>query len=246
MELNKIYCGDCLELMKSIDDGSIDLILADPPFGTTRCKWDSVIPFKPMWKQLKRIIKPYGAIVLNASQPFTSALIMSNIDMFKYCWVWEKTQAVGHLNAYKMPMKNTEDICVFYKSHPVYNPQITNKKKENIRPATKIRKNSECYGAHYKPSKRKLPKDKTLPNQILKFRNSQRGLHPTQKPVALMEYLIKTYTNKDELVLDFTIGSGTTAVACRNTHRNFIGIELSPEYCKIANRRILNAEPQLF
>lgn len=215
-----------------------DMILTDPPYGTTACKWDSIIPLEPMWEQIKRLIKFNGAIVMTASQPFTSALIMSNIEMFKYCWYWEKSQAVGHLNAYKMPMKNIEDICVFYTKIPTYNPQLKDKKKENIRPETKIRKTTNCYGKHSKKSKRKIPLNKTLPNQRLKFNNCQENLHPTQKPVILMEYLIKTHTNENEIVLDFTAGSGTTGITCERLNRKWIMIEKEEEYCEIAAKRI--------
>lgn len=178
---------------------------------------------------------------MTASQPFTSALVMSNLKMFKYCWVWEKSQAVGHLNAYKMPMKNLEDICVFYNKPPVYNPQLERKKPENIRPETKIRKNTKCYGSHGKISSRKIPKSMSLPNQLIRFNNCQDNLHPTQKPVALMEYLIRTYTNPGEIVLDFTMGSGTTGVAAMNLDRGFIGIELDEKYFATASRRIIEA-----
>jgi len=230
--------GDCLEVMPDIPDGSVDAIITDPPYGTTNCKWDSIIPLEPMWEQLKRVIKSNGAIVLTASQPFTTTLISSNMGMFKYCWVWEKSQAVGHLNAYKMPMKNIEDVCVFYSNPPTYNPELRDKPKLNIRPETKVRKKTQCYGSHAKESIRKIPLDKTLPNQVIRFNNCQDNFHPTQKPVDLMEYLIKTYTNEGETVLDFCMGSGTTGVACRNLNRDFIGIEKDKKYFEIARERI--------
>ena len=192
-----------------------------------------------MWEQLKRVIKPNGAIVLFGSQPFTSALVMSNIKMFKYCWVWEKAQATGHLNAWRQPMRNTEDIIVFYSKQAVYKPEIVDKKIEDIRPISKRTKVSDCYGSH-RLDVRKCPKDKTMPKTIIKFNNAQGTFHPTQKPVALMEYLIKTYTNEGETVLDFTMGSGTTGVACTNTNRDFIGIELDESYFNIAKDRIEN------
>ena len=229
--------GDCLEKMKDIPDGSVDMVLTDPPYGTTACKWDSIIPLEPMWEQLKRVIKPNGAIVMTASQPFTTTLIASNMKMFKYCWVWEKSQAVGHLNAWRMPMKKTEDITVFYSKQCTYNPELTDKPVENIRPITARTKKTDCYGDHGLDV-HKCPADKSMPATIIRFNNAQGTAHPTQKPVALMEYLIKTYTNEGETVLDFTMGSGTTGVACKNLNRNFIGIELDPEYFKIAEKRI--------
>ena len=236
----KLIHGDCLEKMKDIPDGSVDMILADPPYGTTSCKWDSIIPLEPMWEQLKRVIKPNGAIVMTASQPFTAALVMSNPKLFKYSLVWKKSQSTGHLNAWRMPMRAHEDILVFYKRLPTYNPEIKDKPKENIRPITNRTKHTDCYGAH-KLDSHKCPPNKTMPNSILQFNNAQGNQHPTQKPVALMEYLIKTYTNEGETVLDFTMGSGTTGVACVNTNRSFIGIELDDNYFKIAQERIANA-----
>ena len=231
--------GDCLERMKEIPSGSIDMILADPPYGTTACKWDSIIPLEPMWEQLKRIIKPNGAIVMTASQPFTSAVVMSNPRMFKYSLVWKKSQSTGHLNAWKMPMRAHEDILVFYKKLPTYNPELKDKPAANIRPITNRTKKTDCYGDH-KLDSHKCPPDKTMPNSILQFNNAQGNKHPTQKPVELMEYLIKTYTNEGETVLDFTMGSGSTGVAAKNLNRNFIGIELDEGYFNIAKERIGN------
>ena len=240
----KLMQGDCLDRMREIEGGSVDMVCADPPYQITSCAWDSIIPLEPMWEHLKRVIKPNGAIAIMAAQPFTTILIYSNIKMFKYCWVWEKSQAVGHLNAYKMPMKNTEDICVFYRKQCIYNPELACKLPENIRPETNMRKISHCYGAHSKESTRKIPPNKTLPNQIIRFNNCQDHLHPTQKPVALMEYLIKTYTNEGDTVLDFAMGSGTTGVACKNLNRNFIGIELDKDYFELAKKRIENTQVQ--
>jgi site-specific DNA-methyltransferase (adenine-specific) len=239
--------GDCLERMKEILDGSVDMILTDPPYGTTQCKWDSIIPLEPMWEQLKRIIKPNGAIVMTASQPFTTTLISSNIKMFKYCWVWDKNQAVGFLNAWKQPLRRTEDICVFYFKQCLYNPQIIDKEIKNIRNGRSIKTDAltDSYGK-YKNDKsyRTLPHDKTMPVNLININrvNSSAGkTHPTQKPVGLMEYLIKTYTNEGETVLDFTMGSGTTGVAAKNLNRNFIGIELDETYFNIAEERINNS-----
>jgi len=248
LELNRIYCGDCLDVMNDIQDGSVDMVLADPPYGTTACKWDSVIPLGKMWLQLKRIIKSTGAIVLTASQPFTSQLISSNYSMFKYEWIWDKALPVGHLNAKKMPMKLHENICVFYKSPPTYNPIKTMGHERKIAKAVynKPADGNSSYGAEKRDTF--YNSTERYPVSIQRFNNAvqKNKVHPTQKPVALMEYLIMTYTNKGDLVLDFTIGSGTTAVACRNLHRDFIGIEKEQKYVEIANRRILNAEPQLF
>ena len=239
--------GDCLERMKEIPDRSVDMILTDPPYGTTKCKWDSIIPLEPMWQQLKRIIKPNGAIVMTASQPFTTTIIASNMNMFRYCWVWDKNQATGFLNAWRQPLKRVEDICVFYSKQCAYNPQITDKKPENIRTGRSIKTDAltDSYGK-YKNDKsyRTLPHNKAMPVNLININrvNSSRGkVHPTQKPVALMEYLIKTYTNETETVLDFTMGSGTTGVAAKNLNRNFIGIELDQGYFDIAQKRISEA-----
>ena len=207
--------GDCLELMKGIESGSVDMILADPPYGTTACKWDSIIDLTLMWEQLKRVIKPNGAIVLFGSEPFSSFLRCSNIKQYKYDWVWQK-RPVNFLNAKKQPLRKTERISVFGGS--TYNPQ-------GLIAKTRINKRSnstETNGAHGLSN---VSKFTNYPTDVLEF-IGERGLHPTQKPVALMEYLIKTYTNDGETVLDFTMGSGTTGVAAKNLNRDFIGIEL--------------------
>ena len=231
--------GDCLEEMAKIPSGSVDMVLTDPPYGTTACKWDSIIPLEPMWEQLKRVIKPNGAIVMTASQPFTSALVCSNLKMFKYSLVWEKSQTTGFLNAWKMPLRAHEDIVVFYKKPPTYNPELTDKPIANVRSMTAQTKESTCYGKYKLGSEnRKCPANKSMPRSIFKFSNSQDRLHPTGKPVALMEYLIKTYTNEGETVLDFTMGSGTTGLACKNLNRSFIGIEKDDKYFKIAQDRV--------
>lgn len=235
--------GNCLERMKEIPSGSVDLILADPPYGTTACKWDSVIPLEPMWEQLKRIIKPNGAIVMTAAQPFTSLLVCSNLKMFKYDWVWKKPKGTGHLNARKQPMRDKEDVLVFYSKQCTYNPQMSEGapyQHKAGKDQTKTSSMSDCYGAH--TNKRYANDGFRYPKQILKFGVVERGaVHPTQKPVALMEYLIKTYTNDGETVLDFAMGSGTTGVACVNTGRRFIGIELDESYFNIASKRITDA-----
>lgn len=228
--------GDCLEEMKKIPDGSVDTVLTDPPYGTTACKWDTVIPFEPMWEQLKRVTKKNGAIVLFGSQPFTSTLVMSNLKMFKYEWVWDKISPTGHLNAKKRPMKKLENICVFSHETPVYFPQglVWNPRKKSRKPTTQ---GSNCYGKHGSDN---IATWQGYPTERIEIKN-ENGLHPTQKPVALMEYLIKTYTNEGETVLDFTMGSGTTGVACKNLNRNFIGVELDKDYFEIAKTRINQA-----
>ena len=230
--------ADCLDAMCLIPDGSVDMVLCDLPYGTTQNKWDSVIPFEPLWAQYKRICK--GAIVLTAAQPFTSALVMSNPTMFKYQWVWEKTQAVGHLNAWRRPMQMHEDVTVFCAATTPYFPIVTDKPVENQRPVSARTKTSGNYGSH-KLDVHKCPPDKSMPRSVVRFANAQRQVHPTQKPVALMEYLIRTYTNEGDTVLDNCMGSGTTGVACANTGRKFIGIERDPAYFSIAAARIANA-----
>lgn len=226
----QLILGNCLEKMKDIPDGSVDMVLCDLPYGTTQNKWDSVIPFDALWKEYKRICK--GSVVLTAAQPFTSSLVMSNINEFKYCWVWKKSKPTGHLNAKKQPLRNTEDIVVFYKNQTTYNPLGT-------RPTDVMvsRTNRGNYGECSKTTRQTVT---GYPTTILDFR-TENGIHPTQKPVALMEYLIRTYTNEAETVLDNTMGSGTTGVACVNTGRNFIGIELDEGYFKIAEKRIAEA-----
>ena len=233
----ELWNGDCLEEMARIPGGSIDMVLADPPYGTTACRWDSVIDLDLMWAHLNRVIKPSGAIVMFASQPFTSSLILSNVRSFKYSMVWEKSQSTGHLNAWKMPMRAHEDLAVFYSKQPTYNPELKDKPAKNIRPLTSRTKTSDCYGSH-KLDVHRCPPDKTMPNSVLKFNNAQGTVHPTQKPVDLMEYLTKTYTDPGQTVLDFSMGSGTTGVACKNLGRRFIGIELDEGYFNISADRI--------
>ena len=236
-----LMLGDCLERMKEIPDGSVDMVLTDPPYGTTACKWDSVIPFEPMWEQLKRVTKKNGAIVMTASQPFTSALIMSNVKMFKYCWVWEKNKATGHLNAKKRPLVASEDIAVFCKLKTEYNPQGLIKKdhptiSKGNRGKKGVGSGGDVYGLAVNDA---LQTHTNYPRSVIKFDvDIKAAYHPTQKPVALMEYLIRTYTNEGETVLDFTMGSGTTGVAAKNLGRNFIGIEMDETYFDIAKGRI--------
>ena len=239
--------GDCLERMKEIPDGSVDLVLTDPPYGTTACKWDSVIPLEPMWKELKRITKSNSAIVLFGSQPFTSKLVLSNFEMFKYNLIWKKNTCTGFMQAKTKPLKSYEDIAVFgdfklaaqyFKG--TYNPQgiesvgevtYSNKRKEDH--ITGNRKENTAQS------------NKGYPKDILEFNSESKTVHPTQKPVALMEYLMKTYSNEGDVVLDFTLGSGTTGVACVNTNRKFIGIEQDEGYFKIAQDRIQAAQDAL-
>lgn len=230
--------GDCLERMKEIPDGSVDMVLTDPPYGTTACKWDSIIPLEPMWEQLKRIIKPNGAIVMTASQPFTTTLIASNMKMFKYCWVYKKPQGVDPFMAKKRPLNNIEDVVVFGIGQQTYNPQKVKGKPYKI-VRDKHERLHELTGQIMRQTETINTGDR-LPTRVIEF-NQERGLHPTQKPVALMEYLIKTYTNEGETVLDFTMGSGTTGVAAVNTNRKFIGIEMDDGYFNVAEQRIADA-----
>lgn len=242
IELNKIYNEDCLgdkekgTGMWRIPDKSIDMILCDLPYGTTACKWDTIIPFESLWEQYKRIIKDNGAIVLTASQPFTSLLIMSNLQWFKYCWVWDKVRGTGFQVAKYRPLMQHEDICVFGKGRLNYYPIMEERDKV---------KKSKCYTKSdsnplkYNDGKIRVY-DKRHPTSILRFSNaSQKGkVHPTQKPVELFEYLIRTYTKEGDIVLDNCMGSGTTAVACIRTNRKFVGFEIEQKYVEIANLRI--------
>ena len=236
--------GDCLEVMKDIEDKSVDMILADLPYGTTACKWDTIIPFEPLWEQYKRIIKDNGAIVLTASQPFTSALVMSNPKMFKVAIVWNKKKAGNFVQGNIQPLKIHEDVLIFYSKQPTYNPQKTLlDKPQKVRNGAKNRqdrKEAGGFGGTVIYSD-KFEADKKLPTTIVEISKDNYGknvFHPTQKPVALFEYLIKTYTNEGDLVLDNCMGSGTTEKKKKNLNRNFIGIELDPDYFKIAEKRI--------
>lgn len=233
--------GDCLELMKEIADGSVDMILCDLPYGTTQNAWDSVIPFEALWGHYRRICR--GAIVLTSAQPFTSALVMSNPQMFKYQWVWNKSKVTGVLNAKKQPLRNHEDVLVFYGSQPTYNPQgliACNK-----RAATGVGKSGSSgnYGKIKQTDDGTYEQTATgYPRSVLQVASEGKTVHPTQKPVALMEYLIRTYTNPGEVVMDNCMGSGTTGVACVNVGRNFIGIEKDDKYFEIARQRIEDAQ----
>lgn len=235
-----LHHGDCLDVLPTLADQSVDAVICDPPYGTTACKWDSVIPFEPMWKELKRIIKPRGAIVLFGSQPFTSALVMSNPKWFKYCWTWDKVTGKGHLVAKKRPLQQTEDIAVFCNSGIRYFP-IMEKREKPIKGVEAKRSvimggNSKGYSAIYTHK---------YPKTILRFIPVNNPIHPTQKPLALLEYLVKTYTNEGDTVVDFTFGSNTTGVACVQTGRNYIGIERDADYFRIGSERIRAAADPL-
>lgn len=240
IELNKIYNEDCLEGMKRIPDGSVDMILCDLPYGTTRNKWDSVLPFDKLWEQYERIIKDNGAIVLSAQTPFDKVLGASNLKLLRYEWIWEKTQGTGHLNANRMPLKNHENILVFYKNLPVYNPQF----EAGIAYKTTSSVNSSNYGTQNE-STVTINDGFRYPLTIQEFNYDTETFHPTQKPVALFEYMIKTYTNKGDTILDNCMGSGTTAIASINTERNFIGFETNEEYYNKSLQRIKNNVTQL-
>ena len=238
----ELWHGDCLELMKDIPDGSIDMILCDLPYGTTACKWDTIIPFEPLWEQYRRIIKNNGAIVLTASQPFTSALVMSNTKMFKYTWTWVKNKKTGFLNAKKQPLRQVEDVVVFYSKQPTYIPQKTQGHKP-VNSYTKHTSDGTTMGKTKVGITGGGQTDR-YPSNVLTIpvvnNDNSNGdkFHPTQKPVELFEYLIKTYTNEGDLVLDNCMGSGTTGVACKNLNRSFIGIEMDDKYFEIAKKRI--------
>lgn len=240
MQSNKIYNEDCIgeHGMCLIPDKSIDMILCDLPYGTTKCKWDSILPFDKLWEQYKRIIKDNGAIVLTASQPFTSALVMSNPKWFKHDWVWYKSRSGSAITAKYRPVKRHEDILVFCKTTPKYNPQMTNGTPYH-RKSSNNKNNNHGFGINSNMETNNTGTRYPITIQYFKQNwSKQQQLHPTQKPVALFEYLIRTYTNEGETVLDNCIGSGTTAVACINTKRNYIGFETDTTYCEIANKRI--------
>ena len=246
IENSILVMADCLEAMKEIPDASIDMVLCDLPYGTTACKWDAVIPFEPLWEQYRRVTKPNAAIVLTASQPFTTALIHSNIGMFKYCWVWEKEKGTGFAISRKQPLRKTEDVCVFYEKQPFYDsrgekldrpyrhtlPNVGAETMGNVKSMNAL--GGERQYVEYTHATK---------HNVLRFARdcANRGVHPTQKPVALMEYLIRTYTNPGDMVLDNTMGSGTTGVACVNTGRRFIGIERDAASFDIACSRIQQA-----
>lgn len=232
----RLINGDCLDVMPTLEAGSVDLILSDLPYGTTACKWDTVIPFEPLWACFKRVLKPKGAVVLTASQPFTSMLVMSNRDWFRAEWIWEKTHGGGFLNANRQPLKRHENILVFAAGQPSYHPQKSAGKPYRCRRSAAGETTQDQTVAGWITENH----GDRHPTTVLKVSN-QTGLHPTQKPVALFEYLIRTYSNEGETVLDATIGSGTTAVACLNTGRRCVGIERDSGYFDIARRRVQEA-----
>ena len=257
IELNKIYNEDCLEGMKRIPDGSVDCIVCDLPYGTTACAWDSVIPFDKLWEQYKRIIKNTGAIVLFSQQPFTSALIMSNIDMYKYNWIWKKESGTNYLNSHHQPLKITEDICVFgmaatteskKKKYMEYHPQMIKGYKPYACKNGIQRKDAAMVRGKCKAQTGgavTVSDGSRFPINLLEFIRDKEKIHPTQKPVALIQYLIRTYSNEGDTILDNCMGSGTTAIACIKEKRNFIGFELNKEYYNKACKRIKLEQAQL-
>lgn len=254
IELDKIYNEDCLQGMKRIPDGSVDAIICDLPYGTTQCKWDIIIPFDRLWEQYKRIIKSNGAIVLFAVEPFASYLRLSNLGWYKYDWVWDKKHPTGQLNSKKQPLRQHELVCVFYQKQCTYNPIMhTNRLNRSfIGKVNKSQKMSDNYGRQYDYVSNIKGGSKSYPRSIITqtsvIGNSHEKVsHPTQKPIALLEYLVKTYTNEGEIILDNCMGSGTTAIACINTNRNFIGFEIDKEYYELGMNRLKKAlsEPKL-
>lgn len=234
----RLLLGDCLNLLPTLESNSVNMVLVDLPYGTTACKWDSIIPLDKLWEQYNRICKENGAMVFTAAQPFTTILAASNLESFRYEWIWEKPQGTNPMNAKVMPLKSHENILVFYRKKPVYNPQMW-----YSTPYSGFSSNTSKIGEVYGSAESKHrdnPEGSRYPKTILKFKQ-EKGLHPTQKPVNLMEYFIKTYTNEGDTVLDNTMGSGTTGVACRRTNRNFIGIESDEKYYNVANHRINNS-----
>lgn len=236
----RFYNEDCFEAMKEIPDGVIDMVLADLPYGTTQCKWDSVLPLDMLWLEYKRICKEETVMVFTSAQPFTSTLVLSNIKEFKFEDIWHKSRAVGHLNAKKMPLREHENIIVFCRTKIKYNPQYIDKK--NPRSAQKSVQSKGAYGQHIEGTYRDIPENKGYPRSVVKFNDAYHernaGLHPTQKPIGLFEYLIKTYSNEGDLILDNTAGSGTTAIAAINTKRKWVCIEKEKEYYDKAIDRI--------
>lgn len=230
----RLLKGDCLDIMRTLPDKSVDMCLTDPPYGTTACKWDTVIPFEPMWKELHRIVKDNGAICLFSNQPFTSMLISSNVENFRYQWIWDKIRGSNFATIKIRPFNSHEDIPIFYRKQPTYNPQFIKGKPYTQKQG--FVGESKQTGLHRKEVVT-VSDGSRYPLSILKF-SKETGHHPTQKPVALLEYLIKTYTLEDETVLDFTMGSGSTGVACKNLNRKFIGIEKDEKYFEIAKQRI--------
>tara|TARA_R110002012_G_scaffold3625_2_gene17036 strand:- start:11 stop:754 length:744 start_codon:yes stop_codon:yes gene_type:complete len=246
----KLYKGDCLEEMKKIESNSVDAVICDLPYGTTQNKWDTIIPFDLLWSELNRVVKINGAIVLFGAEPFSSALRISNIKNYKYDWVWKKNLKTGFLNAKKMPLLNNELISVFYRKPPTYNPIM--EKRTTVKAGNKKHSTATNNYGDYSKTFNDNQTDFIYPSRVIEnikcVHNSSNDKvnHPTQKPVELCEYLIETYTNEGETVLDMTMGSGSTGVACKNTNRDFIGIEMNEEYFKIAKQRINDTKYRLF
>ena len=241
-----LYHADCLDVLPTFPAASVDAVIADTPYGTTACRWDAPIPFEPMWAAIKHVVKRNAAVVLFGSQPFTSALVMSNPKWFRYELIWEKTMPTGFLDANRKPMRNHENVLVFADGRTAYNPQM-----RDGRPYTQVRRASGGPALTADPNILHGPsvtvnKGTRYPYSVFRTSNCEpdRGLHPTQKPVALLDYLVRTYTNEGETVLDFTCGSGTTGVACLNTGRRFIGVELDEHYFDVAARRLEAAAAQ--
>lgn len=241
VELNRIYNEDCLEGMRRIPDKSVDMILCDLPYGTTRNKWDSIIPLEPLWSEYERIIKDNGAIVLTAQTPFDKVLGASNLKLLKYEWIWLKDQGTGHLNAKKMPLKNHENILIFYKKLPTYTPQMMGEEVRKVRRSGNASKTTN-YGRFVEVAESEYVG--RYPVSVQRFGRDPEKLHPTQKPVELFRYLIRTYTNPGETILDNCMGSGTTAVAATLEGRNFIGFETDVGYVDIANQRLAALESE--
>lgn len=234
MELNTIYNEDCLETMKRMPDNFVDLVLTDLPYGSTACTWDTIIPFDALWEQWNRVVKKNGAIVLTGSQPFTSLVVNSNIKAYKHHWIWQKEKGTGFQVAKYRPMMKTEDVIVFCRGRLTYNPQMIKRDKPLKYRYPKVQSKSNPLASY---SDKVVISTEKYPENILSFK-TERGLHPTQKPVAFFEYLIKTYSNEGDVVMDNCMGSGTTAVASQNLNRNYIGSEISKEYCDIAEKRL--------
>ena len=232
--LNQIIRGDCLEVMKDIPDKSIDMILCDLPYGTTACKWDTIIPFEPLWEQYERVIKDNGAIVLTASQQFTFMMAHSCFHLFRYNMIWKKSKVTLFQHCNKRPLRNYEDVLVFYKKQPTYNPQGLKELNKKV----KRKSAGKTFGDNWKSENEYTRRFTNYPTDVIDIPNEGNTIHPTQKPVALFEYLIRTYTNEGEVVLDNCIGSGTTAIACLNTGRSFIGIEKDEHYHQVATKRV--------
>ena len=250
METNIIYNEDCIIGMQRIPDKSIDCIICDLPYGTTQCQWDTVIPFDKLWKQYERIIKDNGAIVLFGSEPFSSMLRLSNIKLYKYDWIWNKKRVSGFLNAKRQPLRSHEIISIFYKKQCTYNPQFTKRIHERDFTNVTMKPQSDNYGKQ-KNYKSTITKDSpAYPKSIIDIRGlvnneKEKVAHPTQKPITLLEYLIKTYSNEQDIILDNCMGSGTTAIACLNTNRKYIGFEKDIEYYNLSLRRISEAGKEL-